>query len=69
MATADRTRVLTINAGSSSLKAALYDLDRTERLVLAGQVERIGRSGSRMRIVDGEAVTLVDRTADLDTGS
>ena len=66
MANADRTRILTINAGSSSLKAAVYDMDRTERLMFAVQVERIGQSGSHMRIVDGDAVTLLDRTADLD---
>ena len=62
-----RLRILTINAGSSSLKAALYDMDRTERLTLACQVERIGQSGSQMRIVDGGRVTLLDRTADLDS--
>jgi acetate kinase len=67
MVTGRRLRILTINAGSSSLKAALYDMDRTERLTLAGQVERIGQSGSHMRIVDGDAVTLLDRTADLET--
>ena len=58
-------RILTVNAGSSSLKAALYDTDRTERLTLACEVERIGQSGSHMRIVDGGDVTLLDRTADL----
>ena len=67
MVAGGRLRILTINAGSSSLKAALYDMDRTERLMLACQVERIGQSGSQMRIVDGDAVTLLDRTADLDT--
>ena len=62
-----RLRILTINAGSSSLKAALYDMDRTERVTRACQVERIGQSGSQMRIVDGGRVTLLDRTADLDS--
>ena len=62
-----RLRILTINAGSSSLKAALYDMDRTERVTLACQVERIGQSGSQMRIVDGGRVTLLDRTADFDS--
>ena len=62
-----RLRILTINAGSSSLKAALYDMDRTERVTLACHVERIGQSGSQMRIVDGGRVTLLDRTADLDS--
>ena len=66
MANADRMRILTINAGSSSLKAAIYDIDRTERLMFAVQVERIGRSGGQMRIIDGDRVTLLDRTADLD---
>jgi acetate kinase len=67
MVAGGRLRILTINAGSSSLKAALYDMDRTEHLTLACQVERIGQSGSQMRIVDEDAVTLLDRTADLDT--
>jgi acetate kinase len=66
MANADRTRILTINAGSSSLKAALYDVDRAERLMLAVQIERIGQSGSRIGIVDGDGVTLIDQTIDLD---
>jgi acetate kinase len=66
MASADRARILTINAGSSSLKAALYDMDSVERLILAVEVERIGQSGSQMRIIDGDRVTLLDRTADLD---
>jgi acetate kinase len=65
MAPADRARILTINAGSSSLKAALYEMDRVEQLVLAVQVERISQRGSQMRIVDGEGVTLLDRTTDL----
>jgi acetate kinase len=67
MVAGGRLRILTINTGSSSLKAALYDMDRTERMTLACQVERIGQSGSQMRIVDGDGVTLLDRTADLDT--
>jgi acetate kinase len=67
MVAGGRLRILTINAGSSSLKAALYDMDRTERVTLACQVERIGQSGSQMRIVDGGRVTLLDRTADLDS--
>jgi acetate kinase len=65
MAPADRARILTINAGSSSLKAALYAMGRVERSMLSVQVERIGQSGSQMRIVDGDGVTLLDRTADL----
>jgi hypothetical protein len=44
MVAGGRLRILTINAGSSSLKAALYDMDHTERLTLACQVERINRA-------------------------
>jgi acetate kinase len=67
MVAGGRLRILTINAGSSSLKAALYDMDRTERLTLAGQVERIGQAASQIRIVDGDGVTLLDRTVNFDT--
>jgi acetate kinase len=66
MVTDGRLRILTINAGSSSLKAALYDMDRAERLMLAVRVDRIGQSGSQMRIVDDDGVTLLDRTVGLD---
>ena len=57
--------ILTVNAGSSSLKAALYDMDAGERLQYAAQAERIGQPGGRMRIVDGGGATLVDRQDDL----
>lgn len=67
MANADRLRILTINAGSSSLKAAFYDVDRAEQVMLMVQVERIGQSGSRMRIIDASGVSLLDRTFDLGT--
>jgi acetate kinase len=50
MANADRTRILTINAGSSSLKAAIYDMDRAERLMLAVPIERIGQSCEFMHV-------------------
>lgn len=66
MASATRLRVLTINAGSSSLKTAFYAGDRTGQAVLAGRVERIGQRGSRIRIVDETGASLLDRTVDLD---
>jgi acetate kinase len=45
---ADRSCILTINGGSSSLKFALFELsDRPARL-LSGRVERIGMPGSRL---------------------
>lgn len=58
-------RILTINTGSSSLKAALYDMAGAERLAFAVQVERIGQPGSRMRIVDAQAAPLLDQPGDL----
>ncbi|HEY7350099.1 MAG TPA: acetate/propionate family kinase [Ktedonobacterales bacterium] len=58
-------RILTINTGSSSLKAALYDLDSEERLHISAQVERIGLSGSRLRIADDSGATLLDERRDL----
>src|SRR5579871_6208369 len=58
-------RILTINTGSSSIKAALYDLDGEERLTIAAQVERIGLSHSRIRITDADGKTLLDEQRDL----
>jgi acetate kinase len=58
-------RILTINTGSSSIKAALYDLGGEERLTIAAQVERIGLSGSRIRITDADGKTLLDEQRDL----
>lgn len=56
--------ILTINTGSSSLKAALYGL-RGEEARLAASIERIGLKDSRMRVTDGAGSTLVDRVTDL----
>jgi acetate kinase len=42
-----RLRILTLNAGSSSLKAALYDMDRTERLMLAVVYQRAALTDPR----------------------
>ena len=49
---ADRSCILTINGGSSSLKFALFALaDRPERL-LSGRVERIGMEGTRLIVAE-----------------
>ena len=52
--------LLTINTGSSSLKAALYRLDESETLELAAEATRIGRTGSELRLADawGETISL-----------
>src|SRR5262249_34153388 len=51
---ADRSCILTINGGSSSLKFALFAMaDRPARL-LSGRVERIGMPSSQLMIADAE---------------
>ena len=49
-------RILTINTGSSSLKVALYDLGRQEKLLLSGECERIGQAGGRWHLSEGDGV-------------
>ncbi len=53
--------LLTINTGSSSLKAALYRVGATETCLLAAQADRIGAPGSRLRLEDFRGDTLVER--------
>ena len=53
-------RVLTINNGSSSLRAAVYAMESAERRLLALQASRIGLPGSRVRITDAEGACLLD---------
>jgi acetate kinase len=62
----DAQRLLTINTGSSSLKAALYRLreDATETLVLQAEASRIGGRGG-MRLADAHGETLDERRDDL----
>jgi hypothetical protein len=40
------SRILTINGGSSSIKFALFEVDRISRPVLGGRIERIGLPGT-----------------------
>ncbi|HEX5416673.1 MAG TPA: acetate/propionate family kinase [Chloroflexota bacterium] len=54
--------ILTINTGSSSLKAALYGLDEGETRRLTAKAERIGLPESRLRIVGETGAILVDQT-------
>ncbi len=55
------TRVLTLNIGSSSLKAALYEVgsaDDDPQLVFAAHAERLGASHSPMSVQDAQGATL-----------
>ena len=60
-------RLLTINTGSSSLKAALYRLpeDTTETLELRAEASRIGSRGGSLRLADDRGETLDERRDDL----
>ncbi len=57
--------LLTVNAGSSSLKAGVYDLGCAETGLLSAQVERIGLPGSRLRLSGPGGELLVERPEDL----
>ncbi len=57
--------VLTINPGSSSLKAGLYRIGMGEHLVVAARAERIGIPGSRLMVTDASGATLLDRREDV----
>src|SRR5918994_4732762 len=63
---ADARRLLTINTGSSSLKAALYRLreDTTETPELRAEASRIGGPGS-LRLADARGETLDEVRDDL----
>jgi acetate kinase len=60
-------RLLTINTGSSSLKAALYRLreDTTETPEIRAEASRIGGRGGGMRLADDRGETLDERRDDL----
>ncbi len=53
---AERSRILTVNGGSSSLKFALFDRERPTSRTATGRIERIGSAGARLVAVgeDGE---------------
>ena len=58
-------RILTINTGSSSLKVALYEMGREATRILSGVIERIGFSGSRLRLTDTHGATMIDQGGEL----
>ena len=57
----DGRLLLTLNTGSSSLKAALYRAGEKETRLVAAQAERIGSLGSRLRLEDDRGGTLEER--------
>jgi acetate kinase len=56
-------RVLTINVGSSSLKAVLYRIETAETVELRATAERIGRPDACLRIADAQG-RMVHRHSD-----
>jgi acetate kinase len=57
-----RTHVLTINSGSSSIKFAVYDVAASPRRTANGQVERIGLLDARFRATSTNAGRATDET-------
>lgn len=57
--------VLTLNAGSSSLKAGLHRAGDDETLVLAVDMDRIGSAGERLRVRDARGALIAERQGDL----
>lgn len=62
---AQTRQVLTINTGSSSLKAAVYRLGQPEERLLGAEARQIGLDRGRIAITAGSGRTLVDREARL----
>jgi len=59
-----QNKVLTMNRGSGTLKAAVYEVTDTTRLVLSIRVERTGAPDARIRIVNATSTTLFDSGVD-----
>jgi len=57
-------RILTINTGSSSLRADCYQVGRGETLVFSAEAERIGLPGTRLRIADANGTSLNEQQDD-----
>jgi acetate kinase len=55
--------VLTINTGSSSLRAALYAVAERETLLVSARAERIGLSQGRLQLIAGDGRSLADEPA------
>ncbi len=46
----DKSRILTINGGSSSIKFALFEADGSPRRMLEGAIDRIGQAQATLRV-------------------
>jgi acetate kinase len=60
----DKSCILTINCGSSSLKFALFAASARPSRLISGRVERIGMPPSRLVMVGADGAQAEDRTVD-----
>jgi acetate kinase len=61
-------RLLVVNSGSSSLKAALYDVERAgagERRLVSAEVSRLAMPGTTLRLADATGTPLLDEVRPL----
>jgi len=58
-------RILTINTGSSSVKASVFATAGGERLLLSAAGERLGAAGARIKLSDAAGKTLREQRGDL----
>jgi len=59
-----QNNILTINRGSGTLKAAMYEVTDATRLTLSIGVERTGTPEARIRIVNAASTTLFDSSVE-----
>lgn len=64
MTAALQRRILTMNRGSATLKAALYGTGGHEELLLSMTVDEAGNSGDRLKIDDASGSALLDSGVD-----
>src|SRR3954463_6506294 len=62
MASERTMRLLTLNVGSSSLKAALYRLGSAETLEVRAAADRIGIPHSSFKVADARGAGLLERS-------
>jgi acetate kinase len=65
MATQGTQRLLTINTGSSSLKAALYAMGSAETREYTFQAKRIGRTDGQVNVADTNGAAVLEQRRDL----
>ena len=61
-----KPRILTINGGSSTIKFALFEAGGSLRLMLDGNVDRVGLSGTNLTFRDSTGKSQNNRAIDID---